>query len=1488
MNEKNQHSGLRRWGQRLGIALLGLLVLGLVFRLSLTTSTVQNWVRSFVVDTANEQLNAELAIDELSGDLWNELRLSGIRLTQMKDDTIAQIDSVHAAYNIWSLLEGRVEISELGIYRPRANIRQEQGTWNVATIAKTSDDTTSSGGMMAIDLQDLHLRGGQISVQGDSLPIESNFRVTDLELASSFSYSGEAFDVNLRELAFQLEETQLGQPLRVETAATGSQDRITLEKLVVATGNSMLRSSGFASATDSALQFNVAADPVSWRDVTSYARDVPLRQDVQIDIGLNGTPEQFTFSLNADAEGLNDFAITSRFQWKSNLVLQEITTKAALIDASTLLADSTMPRLQQLDAQFSGSVDLGNYQQGSGDLTITASQINRAPYQVDQLSAKGSLDGSTATLDLSLQQNQQQLATNLEVQQLWDTGPSVRAIVNGEQINPGYWMQDSTYAGDLNFQTEVDGQGWYPQSQPWSYSFSMADSRLMGQPISEFSAEGQLSGADARLDARLQIRQSVVELAAEVRNMNSDVAYNYDLQARDLDLGSLLGLTDFRTTIHGTISGEGRGINPQNMRLQTSVSVDSSIVNGELIRNVAATVQIRDSIAVVDTASLTSTIADGNFSAKMNMLRPYDSDNQLSIQANLKEMDALAPLAGVEELGAEGNIKGSLRPFNNESLRFLGTLDLTDLQYNALFAADQAQGSVDIRTTQPLEYLADLDLSRPSFSGIQLQNLTLITQGSYMDSTANGQYEFRFASPNEGRIEQAGSYALMQDSVLVRTTDLNIISDYRTLTLEDTFELVVHNDTLRMDTMRVSSGDGAFLEMGIPIATADEQRGFVRGQALNTMVIQSSLLGDTFFKGMLSGHFEIARQDTTLNAGGRLLLSEVTYEETSFDSLLVEGTIADERLSGTMALNHESQELVSGWANLPFKLGDPETLPPTFFEEKVEGEIKVRDIAIDRFQSFFAEMGLTQTTGIFGLRGTLEGRAGEPEFTADASLKKAQLSGVSVDSVTAGLNYRHEDAQLQLGASVMSLRQKAAQINAEFPLFIDMKTFRVDLPQATDSLSVDIETNNFNLKALNDFVDQLTLRQMAGRLDGMVEVRGQMQDLKTDGKLQLTNGAFRLVPAGIRVDDIQSTMVFEPSKLRLTNFSANSGRGDLTASGMVELEKLVPGEIDFEVEAENFRAANTSQYNAVIDMDARAQGSITNPKITGNLSFISGFLQLQNFGEKSVETVQLDSVEETGPQVNIYDSLALNMDINFNRRFYIRNQRYLEMEIELDGQLDLLKDSGKDLQLFGTMNTPRGYARPFGKEFKLQEGAVTFSGPPGNPQLNIRTRYEPPQPQEEIIIWYIIEGTVEKPQFRYESQPPMELENIIAYTLFGQPFYALDSWKQVVASSGGNTTAADVALDVLLDRVEALATQKLGIDVVKIDNTRVGGETGTSITTGWYLNPKVFFAIQNVITGSTPDTGFMLEYMLRKDLKLILQQGNGIQQGVDLKWNYDY
>ena len=133
----------------------------------------------------------------------------------------------------------------------------------------------------------------------------------------------------------------------------------------------------------------------------------------------------------------------------------------------------------------------------------------------------------------------------------------------------------------------------------------------------------------------------------------------------------------------------------------------------------------------------------------------------------------------------------------------------------------------------------------------------------------------------------------------------------------------------------------------------------------------------------------------------------------------------------------------------------------------------------------------------------------------------------------------------------------------------------------------------------------------------------------------------------------------------------------------------------------------------------------------------------------------------------------------------------------------------------------------------------------------------------------------------------MEQSDIICYTLFGKPCYSLDSWQSVFA--GENTTsAADVLTDVLLDEVEALATRELGVDVVQIDNTGSGTNSGTSIKTGWYLNERTFFAIVNEITSSTPKTLFILEYILNENIDLILTQGDDSRQGIDIRFQYDY
>ena len=247
----------------------------------------------------------------------------------------------------------------------------------------------------------------------------------------------------------------------------------------------------------------------------------------------------------------------------------------------------------------------------------------------------------------------------------------------------------------------------------------------------------------------------------------------------------------------------------------------------------------------------------------------------------------------------------------------------------------------------------------------------------------------------------------------------------------------------------------------------------------------------------------------------------------------------------------------------------------------------------------------------------------------------------------------------------------------------------------------------------------------------------------------------------------------------------------------------------------------------------------------------------------------------------------MDISVRTDRRFFIRNREFADLELELQGDVSLVKDPGGDPVVFGMISGVNGYAKTLGKEFELDRAEVTFSGDPFSPQFFMRTSYRPPQTEAEIEITYIIEGTLAEPVFRFESEPEMELQDIISYTVFGKPFYELQSWEQVVAGSGESSSAADLAMEILLDRVELLASEQLGIDVVRIDHQRSGSERATSILTGWYLNRRAFFAMINELS-SDPKTLFVIEYLLRENLELILTQGDDSRQGVDIRWEYDY
>src|SRR5699024_1250891 len=141
--------------------------------------------------------------DDISGDLWNEVTISGLKL--VAEDTIARIDSIYISYNILSFLGEQFEISELEIYRPLVHLRQQNDEWNVQNlVAESPDSLADTTGTFAFRIDNFALNEGTVTVRSENLPVESDFTIDELGINSSLSMSKDAFSFNLQNLSFQI------------------------------------------------------------------------------------------------------------------------------------------------------------------------------------------------------------------------------------------------------------------------------------------------------------------------------------------------------------------------------------------------------------------------------------------------------------------------------------------------------------------------------------------------------------------------------------------------------------------------------------------------------------------------------------------------------------------------------------------------------------------------------------------------------------------------------------------------------------------------------------------------------------------------------------------------------------------------------------------------------------------------------------------------------------------------------------------------------------------------------------------------------------------------------------------------------------------------------------------------------------------------------------------------------------------------------------
>ena len=1470
------------------------LVLGIVWLAQ--SDFLMNQIKKIAEKQVSEQLDASLKIKNMRGNVFSHLVIEELSLFD-EQEKILGLDTLSVSYSLFSLLQSEFNIKELRISKPTLNLRQTSfDSWNVLDILPPSepgeveDSEGDSEFPFPFRISSFTIEKGSLNVHSPQFLPDTTLAVRDLNIAAGFAMLKDDMELELADLRLNIIEGRFEHPLFVQAGVDYKKGRFSLNEFLFESGASLLRSSAFFDENDDSVEADLRIKPLSHKELAAYIEELPLRQDLDIILKIGGSLQDLRAGLQVNADDLQNFELQTRFAVFPDFELKSFQTSIDKIALSELTGIDDLPIISGLNFSGTGNMNPAYLAEAIFELHGKISHIDVNTWEIKDVILDAHLDIDRLVSNIEWSSDSQNFSISANASEIFQEESDWTSKIEIRNFNPGYWARDENLSGSMAILAEISGRGFDPEIAQVAYNVILEDVRLPMQSFSRLEAEG-IAGLDKiSSDVKLTIEDSELIASLNLNLEDEEPRYEFGVFTEQFNLAEIQGLDALPTRLRFYLEGEGKGFDPETIQLQANFDADSSFVNRAFIPSFGSDFRLNGPNLIIQDARLISDIADAQLKVNFKLDEPYHPENFADFSLDIKDVSPFSNLAGLERLFVLGNITGTARAEENERLGINAELALREIEADTI-AVSQIDGSFQANISEKINYSLEIKISEPGTPAFTAHSVTINSEGKLDGNLHTNSFDFEFLVREGSGIAQKAEVRIAQDILEVFTTHLSIFDPVGGYELMEPFLFEQKDSKIRLDTLRLSSNNSSKITLAIEQYGEESFRGMFDGQDADLGLIQQVVMDEAMFDAFLSGRiaFDI-RGLEHINLDSDIIVHSFKMDEIALDTLQLRATIIEEWLDLNFAVRKDQKEYIAASYTLPFQPEAPEDLDAEFFEQEVMGSLHIPDFDLQEFTPVLAMLGLEGLTGRLQANSTLSGTAGSPNLTGEFILYGARISDVPVDSLDLRMDYSHEENQINLVGFMNSLDQRVLEISGDIPLFIDFQSFDISGPDQDNPLDVSFVSNEFRLATLNDFIPRDVARGLRGSLQADINVKGPPEKLEALGYARLRNGSVRVIENNIRFQNMRMDLLFEPDKITIEQLSMDSG-GSLSASGEISLDGFMPSDIQLRANARNFRVYDTRDIDLFISLNTDLRGPLESLQLSGDLTMERGVIYLDNFGERTIEDVKLEDEESTTTEMfDFFTPMQMEMGIVFTRNFFLRNRRDPELNLDLRGELDLVKNPGdEDVEIFGELEIPTGHATTlFNKRFEMDSGSILFSGPATNPEMNIRTVYRPRQTGEDIRIFYVISGTVEEPEFSYESDPEMGFQDIVSYTLFGRPFAALAGWERSVSGRSQSDFAADIAIDLIIDRIEQLAADRLGIDVVEIDNNQKGTGSGTSIKAGKYVTDRLFIAYVQELGGTNLGRQVLIEYMLRNNLDLLITASDDYRTGVDILWRYDY
>lgn len=1452
--------------------------------------SIKNWVSEKVVGIAQESLTEPLEVGKLDGTLYSNLTLSQISL----GDAIS-IDTIRLEYNFFGLITPPFTVNKLRIIKPYFRISQDtDSVFSFAKLIKTDTssvkvDTTSA--TFPFLIKTLELENGSVLAEIPFVLPYDSLLINPISIQTRISMDENGLLVDLNKLDFSVFEPNLKDTLRLSLDAKASNNAISIGKLLLESTKSKLELQADLSQDSSKKEIKgkLNVPNLAWQDIRALEQKSPLKEDVSLAIQFQLKENVYSIRLSASSKSMESLEAEVGFSFQNQLSIKSVSVQGKSIDFAKLLQQKKRMSVKAFNFYGAGLIPIKDYKNSHFQLNGTIESARYDSQFLQTLSFATIIKQQTLSGSANIKQKNGQIACKLVLNEVFDeinwTTSFDLSQVNIKAFDPN--LPISTL---LNGTLKANGKGHdFKLTPEMNLLFELNNSIIADTKIEHSRIDLLTHDSLSTLAWELKLQKSSMNTLARISFAEEEPTYTFSTRSTNFNLAEIKSLSFVPTNLHFLLQGKGKGFNPKTMVLQASANLDSSLISGGFIDSLRGKILLKDARFYAESFKMKSDFADASLHGNGSILDFFAKDNSLNVDLTLKNLERLAPLFGLKQLSATGKFKGEIKP-RQKHLHLTGNLDFETVRFDSIFV-EQIRGKIEAQIRDTSNYTFDLHVENPVYKELSFRNFNLKSSGSVFESSVNGYLNLDLGLQKDNSLRfqtnfktTFGSDSSFSANGLINQLDFESV--LRGFSLKKSTAWHYSTNSFSLDSLTILSkdNDNAFLSLFVD-SKADTQRYDVKMQELDLSAAYGTLVKAIPSKSITSGHIFVEKSASSMRLDSDIDIKPLLYDKIKIDSIRITTTIRNHELVNTSNAFVDGKPLIKLQAELPYLYNDS----IQSLKNPIHVKLSLNRFELKQYSDFIESLEFGEIQGSFlgaiELTGTLE----QPKWNSFLNVDSLLIGSVLIDSLRSKTIYNPNSKRLDISGGVYSLNKKVASLDGYFPLHLNLTDLSSVKPKDNVPFEFRAKTDAFDLKSLNSFLENNEYNNLAGILNLEIGLKGTFSDLNLDGFLRLEKGKLELIKHGIVLRDFHTDIQLNKKRITVKAFEVKSNSGKASASGFLETNDKGIAKTDVKINLSNFQISNTRNFKAQISSDISLSGAKTTYAINGKISAKRTDVFLENFGEKKVEEVHFESQKSDYELIEeLYQNLTAQIKVEIERDVWVRNREYPELNVELYGKSDLIKHKNEDFQLFGVFETRRGFAKQFSKKFEIDKGEFTFSGDPTNPRINIETSYTLRSPQD-VKIEYIIGGTAQEPTFTYKSDPKMELEDIVSYTLFGKPFAALMGWQQgITGNSTGGGSVSDLAVGILLDRVESYATEKFGIDVIEIDNSASTTGTGTSIRAGKYINERTFVALVQQLGGTDAVSQVVLEYLLRKNLELILTQSSDDRSGVDIRWRYEY